>query len=437
MTAKSKSTSASRSRREFLRTSTVAATVALGSVPLVNVRAEGAKKVFKVALIGCGGRGCGALENHIEAAKALNAKLGLGIEIQVVATADWAPNKARWIGKKHGVPESRCFGGVEAYKQAIEAGPEIVIMGQPPVFRPVHFEAAVKAGKHVFFEKPSAVDPPGVRRVIAAGELAQQKGLCVVAGTQRRHEQGYNQRAREIQQGAYGRILGGRVAWNMGAIFGNTPIHPKTASDLVGSGRWVLWTETSGDHIVEQHVHNLDVANWFLGAHPVSAGGFGYRVQRVAGNMYDFFSIDLEYPNNVHIHSMCRQMADCWEWVGEDFTYERAKPSDFKLEGEDPYAVVGYPGGGYVAEHAHLLHAIITGRQINEARNVATSTGTAILGRESAYCGKRITWEEMFTNPTKNPKMYNLQLRPSADDYETGDVVMLKDGDIRFPGKRA
>ena len=421
------------SRRDFLKTSAAVAGAALGTMPLVNVHAQGSKKTLKVALIGCGGRGNGALENHLEAAKYLREKLDLGVEIEVVATADWFEGKAKWAGKRHNVPESRCFGGAKSYQKAIEVGPDIVLMGQPPAFRPLHFEAAIKAGKHVFFEKPSAVDPPGVRRVIQAGEEAKKKGLCVVAGTQRRHEQGYTQRAREIKEGAFGRIMGGRVAWNMGAIFGNTPINPKGPDQLVGP--WQLWTEMSGDHICEQHVHNLDIANWFLGAPPVSAGGFGYRVNRVAGNMYDFFSIDFEYPGGIHIHSMCRQVASCWDWVGEDFTYEKSMPNGFKLSSPDPFDPVGYPGGGYVSEHAHLLYAIIKGKELNEAKNVAQATGAAVLGRESAYCGKRITWEEMFDNPTKNPKMYNLQLRPTAEDFETGDVKLLKDGDIRFPGK--
>jgi myo-inositol 2-dehydrogenase / D-chiro-inositol 1-dehydrogenase len=418
------------SRRTFLKTSAAVAGVALAGAPF-TVHAAGDKKAFKVALIGCGGRGNGALENHIQGAKALNDKLGLGVEIQVVACADWFKNRAVSAGRRHGLREDRCFGGADCYKKALETNPDIVIMGQPPAFRPLHFEAAIKAGKHVFFEKPCAVDAAGVLRVIKAGEEAKQKGLRVVAGTQRRHEEGYNRHWLEIKDGAFGRIMGGRVAWNMGGIFGNTPINPKGPDQLVGP--WQLWTEMSGDHICEQHVHNLDIANWFLDAHPVSAGGFGYRVQRKAGNMYDFFSIDLEYPKGIHIHSMCRQVPDCWDWVGEEFTYEKSKPGNWKPESKDPYEEVGYPGGGYVAEHAHLLWAIVKEKELNEARNVAWATGAAVLGRESAYTGKRITWEEMFEKP--GSRWYNFKLRPTAEDFETGEVRLLKDGDIRFPGK--
>ena len=420
------------SRRDFLKTSAVVAGAALGSMPLVSVHAQETKRTFKAVLIGCGGRGNGAMTNHIEGAQYLNEKLGWNLDIKVIATADWFAGRAKDAGKRFNVPEDHCFGGADCYKKAIECNPDIVVMAQPPAFRPLHFEAAIKAGKHVFFEKPSGVDPVGIRRVIAAGKLAEEKGLSVVAGTQRRHDRGYNQRALELKDGAYGRVVAGRVAWNMGAIFTNNPINAKSPDDLVGP--WQIWIEMSGDHICEQHVHNLDIANWYCGAHPVSAGGFGFRARRKAGNMYDFFSVDLEYPENVHIHSMCRQIADTWNWVGEDFVYEHAKPSDFKVQSADPYEVPGYHANAYVGEHAHLLYAIVKEKPINEAQNVAWSTGAAILCRESAYSGKRITWDEMFENPTANPSMYNLQLKPSAEDFETGQVTLLKDGDIRTPG---
>ncbi len=417
-------------RRDFLKTSALAAGAALASAPFVNLHAQDTGRKFKAALIGCGGRGNGAANDHLEAVKYLNGKLGWNLQVEFVATGDWFKGRAEGAGQRYGVPKERCFGGGDCYKKVLEAGPDVVLMAQPPAFRPRHFEAVIQAGKHVFFEKPSAVDPPGVRRVIQAGEAAKQKGLCVAAGTQRRHEKGYNDQAREIKDGVRGRVVGGRVAWNMGAIFTNNPINAKSPDDLVGP--WQIWVEMSGDHICEQHVHNLDIANWYCGSHPVSAGGFGFRARRKAGNMYDHFSVDLEYPGNVHIHSMCRQIADCWDWVGEDFVYERGKPAGNTPRSKDPYEEVGYHGSGYVSEHAHLLYAIVKGQPLNEAYNVATSTGTAILARESAYSGKRITWAEMFED--QSGKFYKLQLKPTAEDFETGEVVLLKDGDIRIPG---
>ncbi len=425
------------SRRRFLKrtAAAVVAGAAVGRMSAPLVMAQNGNRTFKVALIGCGGRGRGALNDHLNAVKHLNETLGWNLEAQVVATADWFEDRARNAGRDRGVPENCCFGGPDNYKKALEVGPDIVIMGQPPAFRPLHFEAAIDAGKHVFMEKPVAVDPPGIRRIIQAGESAKEKGLAVVAGTQRRHERGYNNRAHEIRDGAFGRIVEGRVAWNMGAIFTNKPINPQGPDDLCRN--WHVWVEMSGDHIVEQHVHNIDIANWYLDAHPVSAGGFGMRARRVAGNMYDFFSVDFEYPGGVHIHSMCRQIAGCWDWVGEDFKFEHGKPGDFEFQTPDPYEEVGYHNNAYLTEHAHLLWSIVTDDPINEARNVAWATGAAIMGRESAYTGQRITWEEMYDNPDKNPERYNLQLKPAPEDFETGDVTLLKDGEIRLPGQQA
>jgi predicted dehydrogenase len=389
------------------------------------------EKKLKVAVIGCGGRGGGAIENHMEAVKVINEKLSLGLEVQVVATADINQGGAQGLGKKYGVPAAQCFGGFDGYKKAIDCNPDLIITAAAPAFRPVHFEYAIKAGKHVFFEKPVAVDPNGVRRVIAAGEEAKKKGLTVVAGTQRRHSRGYNERAAAIKEGLHGRIMGGRVAWNMGKIFQNNPINPKRPEDLAGGGRWQLWVEMSGDHICEQHVHNIDIANWFLNAHPVSAGGFGYRARRVAGNMYDFFSIDYEYPNGIHIHSMCRQIGGCWDWVGEEFTYEKGggKPSQVM------YDDMPRKGNDYVDEHIHLLLSIVKGKEapINEAQNVAWATGAAILGRESAYSGQRISWADMFEKD--GSPWYNLKMKPQPEDFEKGQVEFPEEGKPRIPGR--
>jgi len=414
-------------RREFVNASGAAALSF--SVPR-NWGLNQSRKL-KVAVIGCGGRGSGAIGNHMEAVKVINEKLSLGLEVQVVATADINAGSAQNLGKKYNVPAGQCFAGFDAYQKAIAAGPDLIITAAAPAFRPVHFEAAIKAGKHVFFEKPVAVDPPGVRRVIAAGEEAKKKGLTVVAGTQRRHSRGYNERAAAIQEGLHGRVMGGRVAWNMGKIFDNRPINPKRPEDLAGGGRWQLWVEMSGDHICEQHVHNLDIANWFLGSHPVSAAGFGWRARRVAGNMYDFFSVDFEYPNHIHIHSMCRQVGACWNWVGEEFTYEKGGGRPSKV----PYDDMPRKGDDYVDEHIHLLMSIVKGKEqpINEAQNVAWSTGAAILGREAAYSGQRISWAEMFEKD--GTPWYTLKMKPQPEDFEKGQVEYPKDGDIRIPGK--
>ena len=199
------------SRRRFLQTSAAGMAAALAGKGVVF--AGSARRTFRVALLGCGGRGTGALENCMEAAQILNVKL------EVVATADWFKNKAEATGQRYNVPATHCFGGGDGYKKLLDANPEVVLMATPPNFRPVHLEAAIKAGKHVFMEKPVAVDPPGGRRVIAAGELARQKGLAIVAGTQRRHQGGYLRIQHQVANGAIGSIAGGAVWWCGGALW--------------------------------------------------------------------------------------------------------------------------------------------------------------------------------------------------------------------------
>jgi predicted dehydrogenase len=422
------------SRRNFMRSAAVSG-AALGAFTILGSTAKGAGKAFKVGVIGCGGRGSGAISQHAKAAEILNKALNLDIKIEVIGTADFAKGSAEGTGKRFGLDPKVCFGGADAYRKLIALKPDTICMATPPVFRPLHIEACVDAGIHVFTEKPVGVDPVGCRRVIAAGEKAKQKGLYICAGTQRRHQKNYREWKARIDEGAYGRIMGGAVSWCMGKIFSNTPINPKTPADLAGRGKWQLWVEMSGDHICEQHVHNIDIANWFLDSPPLSAWAFGHRARRVAGNMYDFFSGDLEYPNNVHIHSMCRQIGGTSTWVGERFTYEKEPPKDYQLKKPAIIEEIPQVRGGHQQEHVNLLYRMVKGLPLNEAKNVAEATAAAVMVRDSAYTGKKITWEEMMVNPKKNPDYYNQQLSPTAEDFETGSVRMLKDGAIRIPGK--
>ena len=192
------------------------------------------------------------------------------------------------------------FGGYDGYRKVLALSDvDMVILGTPPAFRPVHFEAAIKAGKHVFMEKPVAVDPPGARKVMEAGDLAKQKGLAVVAGTQRRYQKVYRENAYAVSHGAIGRILGGRIWWCGGALwYTHREANESDADYMVRN--WVSFAEMSGDHIVEQHVHNIDVANWFIGRPPKMALGFGGRARRKTGDQFDFFSIDYDYGDDRH-----------------------------------------------------------------------------------------------------------------------------------------
>jgi myo-inositol 2-dehydrogenase/D-chiro-inositol 1-dehydrogenase len=307
--------SANLSRRDFVRNATGAG-VALGVPTLFGTTAKGQGRVFKIGLIGCGGRGQGAAAGALEAGKLL------GFDVRIVAVADYFKERADRAGQRFGVARERCFGGPQSYQDLMETDAQIVLMATAPLFRPLHLEAAVKAGKHAFIEKPVAVDPPGCRRIIAAGKEAERKGLVVIAGTEMRHDFSHRRTHQAVAvEKALGRLYSGRVSFCIASMFSTKPINPRTADDLVRT--WQSWVALSGDHLVEQHVHNIDIANWFCGGPPVSAVGFGGRGQRVAGDMYDFFSVDYDYGDAVHIHSMCRQINGCWNWTGHDFVYEK------------------------------------------------------------------------------------------------------------------
>jgi predicted dehydrogenase len=329
------------------------------------------------------------------------------------------------------------FTGPLGYKQLIEQPIDIVLLATPPAFRPTHLEAALNAGKHMFIEKPVAVDPVGARKVMELGEVAKQKGLSVVAGTQRRHQQGYMRNQWAIANGAIGKIVGGTISWCGGALWYKERDNGESdASYMVRN--WVSFSEMSGDHIVEQHVHNLDVANWFLGRPPESALGFGSRVRRKTGNQFDFFSLDLNYGDGVHIHSMCRQVNGTDGDVSEFFhgtegvAYGGGKIQSAKL------ASLNVPefkthDNPYVEEHIALLDSIAKGQPINAARTVAESTLTAIMGRISAYTGRLVRWSDLTTN--KQSPYYNLALSPSPADFESDKVMAPKDNVWPVPGE--
>ena len=299
-------------RRSFLRNTTLlGATLAAGPV-FAQINTGKSKKV-KMGLIGCGGRGNSALADFMAACKIL------GIEAELVATGDAFKDKAEAAGKKFGLAPNRCFGGYDNYQKVVATDCDYVLMATPPAFRPLHFAAAVEAGKHCFIEKPVAVDPVGARSILATGEKAAAKGLAVVTGTQRRHMADYLRNKALIDAGAIGQIKGGVVQWN-GTVPWIKRRNPGESDASYMTRNWLNFTELSGDHIVEQHVHNLDIAVWFLGRLPVSAVGFGGRARRETGNMFDFFSVDYDFGDDVHIHSQCRQLSGTYGRVGELFT---------------------------------------------------------------------------------------------------------------------
>ncbi|MHC4559719.1 MAG: Gfo/Idh/MocA family protein, partial [Planctomycetota bacterium] len=234
---------------------------------------------------------------------------------------------------------------------------------------------------------------------------------------------------------ALGKLYAGRVSFCIAHMFWTRPINPKTADDLVRS--WQNWIALSGDHLVEQHVHNIDIANWFCGGPPVSAVGFGGRARRPAGDMYDFFSVDYDYGDGVHIHSMCRQVNGCWNWVGHDFVYEKGRTNgnDHPKPQKSPIPA-DLPKGpsSHIQEQIDTLYYVNKSRPLNQARAVAESTATAVLGRISAYTGQQVSWKEIMTDPSAKPDLYNLTLKPTAEDFEKDTVEIPKENIVPIPG---
>ncbi|MBN1466355.1 Gfo/Idh/MocA family oxidoreductase, partial [candidate division KSB1 bacterium] len=427
------------SRRTFAKTA--AASLAAMSLPF-RARAAGSDRI-RIGLIGCGNRGGGAVANCFEADD--------GVQLLAIADAyakgerfargmqhirEWCDKNGRSYDERVKVSPETIFTGFGGYKQLLAMDDiDLVLIATPANFHPLHLAAAIDAGKHVFVEKPAAVDPPGARSVIDSGERARQKGLSIVAGTQRRHQASYRQNAYAVQHGAVGRLFGGRVWWCGGGA--STPPQRLAGQDdaeyMVRN--WYRFSQMSGDHIIEQHVHNLDVANWFIGRPPALALGFGGRARRQGGNQYDFFSIDFDYGEDVTVHSMCRQINDCYTRVSEHFVgVEGSLWGDGKRDGK-AILVPEYEekGGPYVQEHRDLIASIRAGEPINEARAVAESTLTAIMGRISAYTGQLVRWIDLSENAAS--PWYDLRMQPTAIDFERGPVTAPEENVLPLPGK--
>ena len=432
-------------RRSFLKNAStaVAGGALLGALPIERF-ALGASPgdTIRIALVGAGGRGRGA------AAQALRTNG----DVKLVAVADAFKNSLEGGLKqiesefkdrpeRLAVTEDTKFVGLDAYKKAIELA-DVVVIATPPGFRPIHFEEAVRQGKHVFMEKPVAVDGPGVRRVLAAAAEAKKRNLKVGVGLQRRHQNGYIETVKRLQDGEAGEILAMRVYWNGG------PVGPKARrADLEKVlGRpptemeyqvrnWYMFNWLCGDHIVEQHIHNLDVANWVLNGYPVRALGMGGRAYQNgldSGEIFDHHAVQYEYANGVRVFSECRQIPGCWNSVSEHVhgTKGSSNVGGYTITGANAWK---YRGGGkdpYQQEHDDLFDAIRNDKPYNEAERGALSSMTAILGRMCTNSGKEITWEEALNS--------KLDLMPSEFTWDAKPKVLPDENGIypfAIPGK--
>jgi myo-inositol 2-dehydrogenase / D-chiro-inositol 1-dehydrogenase len=402
------------SRRDFIKTS-LAASLAAAIPGNLGLYAAGSDTI-RIGVIGCGGRGTGA------AIDCMNAASG----VEVVALGDLVPDRVESCLKKlreaHPdkvkVTPATCFTGFDNHKKVC-AVPDVnlIVTAAPPGFRPIHLKAAVDAGKNVFMEKPVAVDPVGVRSVIASSDLAAQKGLAVVTGTQRRHQKKYLEIMKRVHDGQIGEVVGGQCYWNQGDLWVRK--QDPGMSDMEWQCRnWLYFSWLSGDHIVEQHVHNIDVMNWALRGLPVKVMGMGGRQQRTApeyGNIYDHFAVEFEYANGVRVLSMARQIPGCAERVEERIVGTKGVAFGFgEIQGPNAWKFEGDEPNPYVVEHTDLIASIRGGKPLNEGRRIAESTLCAILGRMSAYTGRAISWDWGMNSSTLDlsPKKYEFGPNP-------------------------
>jgi myo-inositol 2-dehydrogenase / D-chiro-inositol 1-dehydrogenase len=421
------------SRRRFISNSALAAIGTIGAAQLLtsckdgNLKKKEIKlpelldqapdgKVLKAGLIGCGGRGTGAAINFLEA----------GPNLQITALGDVFQDrldKCRTelkTQKNVEIADENCFLGFDSYEKVIDSGVDIVLLCTPPHFRPQHVEAAVKAGRHIFMEKPVAVDPVGARSVMVSAERAKQSGLCMVSGTIRRKQKDFMETQRRVVSGEIGEIVSAHIIRNGGSLW-VIKRQPGWSDMEYMLRNWANFCWLSGDHIVEQFIHEIDVMNWYIGKNPVKAIGWGGRQRRVTGDQYDFFSVEYVYDNGMQTHCAARQVTGCSNLTNQLITctdgFADAKGTLYNLKGEEIWKYP-YPEEGatdltwkvkdpYVQEHIILVTGIRSGNVVNDAEAQVNSTLTTVMARMSAYTGKDVTWEEVMNSDLYlGPKTY-------------------------------
>ena len=391
-------------RRSFVKKTTIGAG-ALLTVPysvdaMVNV---GNVKKLKLCVVGCGGRGTGA------AVQALRADKDVELVAMADAFQDTLDNSLKSIKEeldgeiKVNVKQKNKFVGFDAFKKAIDIS-DVVILASPPGFRPLHFEYAINNDKHVFMEKPVAVDAFGVRRVLNSAKLATQKKLNVVVGLQRRYQKNYLALMDRVRKNDIGKIISGQVYWNSPGVWVRKRRNGQSEMEYQ-MRNWYYFNWLCGDHILEQHIHNIDVANWILNEYPVSANGMGGREVRKGldhGQIFDHHYVEFNYSSGAVISSQCRHQPGTNRNVSERFQGTKGSVSFKKnkiidLNGNEIYS---YKQGGdkspYQIEHDKLFKSIRDGNVINDGEYGAKSTLTAIMGRMATYTGQEIKWNQIM-----------------------------------------
>ncbi len=401
----------------------------LGMFSFVDIAPEG--KPLKAALIGCGDRGTGAAVDFLSS----------GPDLEIIALADVFPDRMERCRnvlseKNNNIEESKCFIGFDAYQKVLAiAEIDLVLLCTPTHFRPEHFKAAIDAGKHVFMEKPCAVDPTGIRTVIAASRVATSRGLTVVTGNQRRHRRDYWEAYVEVKNGIIGEIVSTTSHWNQGAWW-NKPHRPEWSDMEYCLRNWFNIKWLSGDHILDQGIHNIDIVTWFMEEQPIRAVGYGGSARRLTGDIFDFFSVDYYYNNNKRMLHTARQIDGCDGNVSEQVLGTKGIA---QLNDRGEIKILDWDGNllwkydyeskpiknPYAQEHIHLVESIRLNKRINQAEDLAYSTQIAIMGRESAYTGKAITWDEIMAS----------NLRYGPETYEMGPLPDYHERRVPIPGR--
>ncbi|MEX0703350.1 MAG: Gfo/Idh/MocA family oxidoreductase [Planctomycetales bacterium] len=459
------------SRREFLSTSTKAAVGAglLGGLALPARAYAGQDSTIKVGLIGCGGRGSGA------AVQALSTDG----PVKLVAVGDAFEDQARGalrriqgaLGERAAervqVIDEHVFSGFDAYQGVIASGVDLVILATPPGFRPIHFEAAVRAGKHVFAEKPVATDAPGVRKFLEAVKVAKEKNLKVGVGLQRHHQNSYLETMKQLHDGAIGEIVALRCYWNGSGVWEPRRTREQTKTEMEYQMRnWYYYNWLCGDHIVEQHIHNLDVGNWLKGSYPVTAYGMGGREVRTDaryGDIFDHHAVEYVYADGTRMYSQCRHIRGCWNSVSE---HAQGTKGTADISGSAIYSPPSQGGGRgrvagtnaaggpspnpslegrgvawryrgpkndpYQTEHDDLFAAIRSDRPYNEGENGALSTMTAIFGRMATYSGKEVQLADALASELSiMPQSYDWNALPPVLPNAAGEYPVAVPGVTR------
>ncbi len=387
-------------------------------------------KPLRAALIGCGDRGTGAAFNFLDA----------GNDLSIVALADVFDDRLQRCRenleteKNNPVPDNMCFVGFDAADKVIALDVDVVLICTPTHFHPEQFRAAVAANKHIFMEKPAAVDPVGIRTVMVAARHAERAGLTVVTGNQRRHQRDYWEAYVQIKNGAIGDVLSATAHWNQGAWWNRTKRAGE--SDMEYNIRnWFNIKWLSGDHFLDQAIHNIDIATWLTGMLPETAVGYGGRARRLTGDIFDFFSVDYRYPNNKRMLATARQIDGSDRDISESIMGSKGvcylQGNNMRIEdynGEElwKYNYEENPfNNPYLQEHIHFVESVRLNKKINQAEELANSTMVAILGREAAYTGKQITWDEIMAS----------DLRYGPTEYAWTDLPFYQEGVAPTPGQ--